>query len=245
MTDGPRSIARLLALLALAVALTGCYEEPVAIATYPPGSGPEVTLPDNSPADTPRPTSSAAPTGTPRPTPTRSPSPPPTPGPTPTPAAGAPGPGCVDGWTNPSPGSDEHEEGVAILTGAMGVAGPWDVAEMRYFIGPEVPWIIDPGYDSVARWYVRAALSDEPDFRGRWLLEKRTELILGVSAVAPFESTGYESPDWTGFVGEGPPTTYLGLPGEWSGIPYDFVTGEGDSGNPGLPDEVVECLADT
>jgi hypothetical protein len=36
-----------------------------------------------------------------------------------------------------------------------------------------------------------------------------------------------------------------GLPGQWSGIPYDFVTGEGDSGQPGLTAEVVGCLDQT
>ena len=54
-------------------------------------------------------------------------------------------------------------------------------------------------------------------YRGRWLIEKRTDQILGVSAVAPWDSTGYESPDWTGFIGEGPPQTYPDLPGLWSG----------------------------
>ncbi len=66
-----------------------------------------------------------------------------------------------------------------------------------------------------------------------------------MSAVAPWDTTGYESPDWTGFIGDGPPTTYLGLPGQWSGIPFDFVTGEGDSGNAGEPPEIVDCLAGT
>lgn len=35
---------------------------------------------------------------------------------------------------------------------------------------------------------------------------------------------------------------YADLPGEWSGIAHDFVTGAGDSGQPGLPDEVADCL---
>lgn len=51
------------------------------------------------------------------------------------------------------------------------------------------------------------------------------------------------SPDWSGFFGEGPPTEYAGLPGAWYGIRYDFVTGEGDSGQPGLPPELLDCLA--
>jgi hypothetical protein len=31
--------------------------------------------------------------------------------------------------------------------------------------------------------------------------------------------TGYASPDWVGFVGEGPPRAYPGLPGTWAGHP--------------------------
>jgi hypothetical protein len=57
-------------------------------------------------------------------------------------------------------------------------------------------------------------------------------------AAAPFDTLGYESPDWRAFVGEGPFRPVPGLPGLWSGIEHDFVTGEGDSGNPGLPPEV-------
>lgn len=189
----------------------------------------------------------AAPTATDTPTPTLVPTPEPTPTASPEPSAdiGSPSADCVHGWVGPDVGSTEYDTGLEILEGHTGATGPWTATDMRYFTGPEVPWILEPEYDEVERWYVKAALVDDPDFRGRWLLERRTELIRGVSAVAPFESSGYESPDWTGFVGEGPPTTYLGLPGEWSGIPYDFVTGEGDSGNPGLPDEVIGCMAGT
>jgi hypothetical protein len=132
-----------------------------------------------------------------------------------------------------------------MIQGQMGVEGPWTVDEMRYFTGPDVPWILDPHYDVVMRWYVKASRTDDPAFHARWLLEQRTDLIRGISAVAAYETTGYESPDWTWFVGDGPPTIYAGLPGEYSGVPYDFVTGEGDSGNPGLPDEVVGCLTGT
>jgi hypothetical protein len=135
--------------------------------------------------------------------------------------------------------------GIDILTGYMGVTGPWVVDEMRYFVGPDAPGVIEPFFENVERWYVRAALQSDPAFRGRFLIEKRTDLILGVAAVAPWETSGYRSPDWTGFIGEGPPTVYLGLPGQWSGIPFDFVTGEGDGGMPGLPPEVAGCLAGT
>jgi hypothetical protein len=141
-------------------------------------------------------------------------------------------------------GAQKYGQALAILEASMGVVGPWNVSEMRYFTGPEVPWIIG-GDPVVERWYVRAALVAEPAFRGRWLIEKRSATVEGVSAVAAWDTVGYESPDWTGFVGEGPPTTYLNLPGQWSGVPYDFVTGQGDSGNPGLPDEVTACLSGT
>ena len=151
--------------------------------------------------------------------------------------------GCVNGWTSPAEGSDEYETGLSILTGYMGVTGPWAVDEMRYFVGPDSPGVIEPFFPNVERWYIRAALESDPSFRARWLIEKRTDQILGVSAIAPWDTSEYESPDWIGFIGEGSPTIYTDLPGQWSGIPYNFVTGEGDGGMPGLPSEVVDCLA--
>lgn len=45
--------------------------------------------------------------------------------------------------------------------------------------------------------------------------------------------------------GDGPPRAYADVPGLWPGIPYDVVTGEGDGGMPGLPDEVLGCLEGT
>lgn len=250
--EGPSCLPRLclIVMIGLSLLVGGCYPEPVAITTFPPAD-------DNSPitaGPTPRPTEQTS--GDPIPTPptvSATPTVPPstdtspplvTPASSPT-AGGSPSAGCVNGWTSPAPGMPEYDEGIAILDGSMGVTGPWTVTEMRYFIGPDAPGIIEPHYEVVERWYVRAfPLSDRP-FRGRWLLEKRTDQILGISAVAPWESFGYESPDWTGFVGAGPPETYIGLPGQWSGIPYDFVTGEDDSGQPGLPAEVTDCLAAT
>ena len=118
-------------------------------------------------------------------------------------------------------------------------------AEMRYFSGPDVPWILEPHYAVVEYWYVRAALVDDPSFQAPLAARAANRRNTGISAVARFDSVGYQSPDWTGFVGEGEPTSYPGLPGQWSGIPYDFVTGDGDSGQPGLPDEVVGCLSGT
>jgi hypothetical protein len=237
-----RLVLAVSALIALAVVATGCISAAPTITNPPPTEIPRVTI--LAP-----PSASIAPTSTPEPTPpTITPSPTPTPTATPTPVAvsgGTPSPGCINGWTAPAFGSAEYAEGLDILSGYMGTTGSWRVSEMRYFTGPDQPGIIEPRYDSVERWYIKAALLNDAGFRGRWLIEKRTDQILGVSAVAPWDTTGYESPDWTGFIGEGPPTTYLGLPGQWSGIPFDFVTGEGDGGNPGEPPEILDCLAGT
>ncbi|CAN5805198.1 hypothetical protein BH24CHL5_BH24CHL5_01320 [soil metagenome] len=233
----------------MAMLLLGCYQEPVAITTFPPTEAPTPTPePTVSPTLEPTPTPTPIELPTPAP-PTASVTPLPLASPTPypgqSPIGGLPGRGCINGWSSPAPGSEEYERGLLILETHMGASGPWAVAEMRYFSGPDAPGVVAPRYEDVERWSVTATLVDDAAFRGRWLLEQRTEAIRGVSAVAPFDSLGYQSPDWTGFVGEGPPTTYLGLPGQWSGIAYDFVTGEGDSGQPGLPDEVVGCLQAT
>lgn len=157
----------------------------------------------------------------------------------------APFDGCINGWISPDPAAAEYGLALSMMDEQMSVSGDWHIDEMRYFTGPDVPWILDPHYDVVDYWYVRGTLASEPGFAGRWLLEQRTELIRGISAVAPYTSKGYQSPDWTGFTGDGPPQSYLGLPGEWAGVPYDFVTGEGDSGEPGLPDQVIGCLSGT
>ena len=156
-----------------------------------------------------------------------------------------PSDGCINGWISPDPASAEYGLVLSMMDDQMAVTGDWHVDEMRYFTGPDVPWILDPHYDVVDYWYVRGSLVNEPAFAGRWLVEQRTDLIRGISAVASYSSKGYQSPDWTGFTGDGPPQSYLGLPGEWAGVPYDFVTGEGDSGEPGLPDQVIGCLSGT
>ncbi len=131
----------------------------------------------------------------------------------------------------------------------MGLNDPFnvdvlDVDDIRYFTGPDPENILEPRYENLDRWYIKATPVDaDPTYRGRWLVERRTETVLGVSAVAPFDTTGFESPDWSGFEGDGAPRAIEGLPGKWGGIQYDFVTGEGDSGFPGLPASQVGCLA--
>ena len=206
-----------------------------------------------APSPTPTPTPSAVPTPTPMltatatlaPTPSPTPVSVATPSPSPTVAVGLPGPGCINGWTSPVEGSEERAEGIDILANYMGLTAPLDVVDMRYFLGPDPDFILEPRFENFEHWYIKATLSTDPTYAGRWLIEKRNESRLGVSAVAPFDTAGYESPDWSAFVGDGPPRTIAGLPGMWSGIQYDFVTGEGDVGFPGLPEELSECLTGT
>jgi hypothetical protein len=165
---------------------------------------------------------------------------------------------CVNGYTVPPPAAPLRLDGLQVLAEALADAAgerlhpdDFDVEEMRYFEGPESPPSEREYLLNVRRWYVKAALKDDPDFAGRFLVERRT-FGAGLAAVAPFDSEGFESPDWIGFQYEGADAgreAYQGLPGMWPGTPYDFVRGtslQGDEvvfGFPGLPAEVVGCLA--
>jgi hypothetical protein len=159
--------------------------------------------------------------------------------------SGAPVTGCTNGWKTPAVGSPERQAPLDIIRDRMGVEGLFKVEEMRYFTGPEVPWVKEPRPEVVERWYVKASLVEEPSFQARWIVERRDEDRQGIAAVAKFTSSGYLSPDWRGFVGDGEPQAVPGLPGTWTGVNYDFVTGEGDSGNRGLPDENEGCMLGT
>jgi hypothetical protein len=233
-------VATLTLLVAAACAGAPTSPAPTAPAStdQPPLPTPDLASPTSQPTPTPGPVS-PTPTPTPVPTPIALPSP--TSGP---PQVGLPADSCVDGWQSPVVGSDKWSEGLEMLGLEMGLDSGLEVDEMRYFTGPDVPWIIEPHYPVVERWYIKARQADDASFAGRWLLEARTDRVRGISAVAPHDTVGFASPDWVGFFGEGPPRAYPDLPGTWAGIPYDFVTGEGDGGQPGLPDEVVGCLDD-
>lgn len=199
----PRRLARILVAVVLVGLIGGCYEEPVAITTFPPTDAPASADPNQSPYPTLAPTS------------------------------GEPTADCVNGWLTPSPGSAEYDDALSILADQLGVEGPWQLDAIRYFTAT----------DGVLRWYVRGAMATDANFRGRFVIEARND-DAGVVAVAPYESSGFQSPDWTGFIGEGEPRTYLGLPGQWTGTSYDYVSG-GGSGQPGLPAEVIGCVSDT
>lgn len=167
---------------------------------------------------------------------------------------------CVNGYTVPPEGDPAREEGLRILAkavsdavGARVTSTDFAVEEMRYFEGPESPPSERDYILNVRRWYVKASLAEDPGFAGRFLVERRT-FGPGLAAVAPFDSQGFASPDWIGFQYEGEDSarrTYDGLPGTWGGTPYDFVRGktldrkEEIFGFPGLPVEVIGCLAGT
>lgn len=162
---------------------------------------------------------------------------------------------CVNGWTEPQD-PDQRELPFHVIRRTQRIDGEFDVVEMRYFEGPEAPPTDKAYLETIDRWYVKAIHRDDPTFRGRWLIEERP-FGSGLAAAAPFESSGFSSPDWVGFQQElGVEERLrrypeLDLPGRWRGRPYDFVTGvDLESGDAifrfsGLPDEVAGCLAGT
>jgi hypothetical protein len=200
--------------------------------------------------------------GGPDPFPDRSPSPSPSPFPstpalasptppalpqTPPPTSGDPSETCVDGWTTPPSDSPLAAKPLRIIGRTVRIPGEPVIVEMRYFTGPESP-PSDKGYiKTVRRWYVKLYTEADLRFQGRFLVESR-EFGDGVAAVAPYDTDGYRSPDWSGFqwnAADPKPRPYPGLPGEWSGIRFDFVKGGAGLDIPGLPDEVTGCLDGT
>ncbi|MEX0991439.1 MAG: hypothetical protein WD004_04120 [Actinomycetota bacterium] len=150
----------------------------------------------------------------------------------------------MGGWRKPN-GSD-LDAAVSLLQRVTGIKGEFDVRDARAFVGPESPPRDDVGYLSrVTRWYIKGGVGSDPLARGRFLVEKR-QFGVGVVAVAPYETSGFGSPDWRGFQLDGkPPRPVDGLPGRWSGVPYDFVEGGNGLGLPGLPTDVADCLRGT
>ena len=200
------------------------------------GDDPSSNSPPNSPppASTVPPTSGAA-----------TPVAPPSPFATPPRTHGAVASDCAHGWVTPHEGTARFLEPLGIIRRTSGIQGPLVVMDMRYFEGPESP-PSEQGYLlEVQRWYVRLYAKDDPAFQGRFLVEAR-RFGGGLSAVAAFDTSGWSSPDWMGFQfdsADRTPRSYPGLPGTWEGVPYDFVKGGAGLQIPGLPAEVVGCLA--
>ncbi len=176
-----------------------------------------------------------------------SPVPPPSPPPSPPPRRGPSTSTCVNGWVRPAKNSPKFTSPIGVIRRATGVRGPLVITDIRYFTGPESP-PSDKGYILVVeRWYVRAYSRRDPSFQGRFLVEAR-RFGQGVSAVAPYDTDGFRSPDWIGFqydAADPVRRSYPGLPGRWEGTPYDFVDGGAGLTIPGLPAEVAGCLNGT
>lgn len=178
--------------------------------------------------------------------PTGSPTPPVTPA-SPPPTAAVASAGCVHGWTTPKTGTPMFTDPLGIIRRTTGVKGPLVVVDMRHFTGPESPPSVQGYLLVVERWYIKLYAQDDLTFQGRFLVEAR-RFGRGVAAVAPYDTSGFRSPDWTGFQFDSAhtaPRAYPGLPGRWSGIPYDFVRGGEGLKIPGLPDEAIGCLDGT
>jgi len=156
-------------------------------------------------------------------------------------------PTCVHGWTTPPATSPLFTDPLGIIRRTTRVQGPLVVVDLRSFTGPESP-PSDKGYLlEIQRWYVKLYAQDDRSFRGRFLVESRV-FGRGLSAVAPYATKGWRSPDWRGFQydeGLTKKRAVPGLPGTWSGVEYDFVKGGAGLDFPGLPHEVVGCLSGT
>ena len=159
-------------------------------------------------------------------------------------SGGPAGPGCVGGWVRPEEGTPDFTDPIGLIRKVAPFTGPYVVVDMRLFVGPESP-PSEKGYlKDIRRWYVKLYAADDLAYQGRFLVEQR-RFGRGVVAVAPYDTSGFASPDWVGFQYDGsdPETVaYDGLPGQWRGIPYDFVAGGGGLTIPGLPDDVGRCL---
>ncbi len=162
----------------------------------------------------------------------------------PPPTSGEASDTCVDGWRAPPVDTALALKPLRIIRRTVRLPREPVIVEMRYFTGPESP-PSEKGYIStIERWYVKLYSEADPRFQGRFLVESRL-FGDGVAAVAPCDTEGFRSPDWSGFQwneADPEPRAYPGLPGEWSGIRYDFVKGGAGLDIPGLPAEVRGCL---
>jgi hypothetical protein len=170
---------------------------------------------------------------------------PPAPPPEPPATSGAPSANCAGGWVTPEAGTTDFTDPIGVIRRTAPFDGPYEVVDMRMFVGPESP-PSDKGYISeIRRWYVKLYAAEESAYQGRFLVEER-RFGKGVAAVAPYDTAGYASPDWVGFQwADEPAEAYDGLPGRWQGLPYDFVRGGAGLTIPGLPAEVDGCLDGT
>ena len=170
---------------------------------------------------------------------------------TPPKTQGAPSATCVQGWTTPPAGSPDATDPLGIIRRSTGEKAPFEVVDMRLFVGPESPPSVGDGakgyLQNIRRWYVKLYAPHDLAFQGRFIVEQRV-FGRGLAAVAPYDTKGFRSPDWRGFQydsADTQPRAILGLPGTWTGVEYDFVKGGEGLDLPGLPAAVVGCLRST
>jgi hypothetical protein len=237
VTSMRRLPAFFLALLAAATMLAACESDPSvggSAEVAPSGSTPGAVIASSGPT----------PTAVPSPTEPALPHKPP-------PTSGKPSPTCKGGWVTPAEGSPDATDPLGIIRRTTGEDAAFEVVDMRLFVGPESPPSVGEGakgyLQDIRRWYVKLYAPDDLSFQGRFLVEQRV-FGRGLAAVAPYDSRGFRSPDWFGFQFESAstePVSYPGLPGEWTGTAYDFVTGGEGLDLPGLPEAVAGCLDGT
>ena len=145
------------------------------------------------------------------------------------------------------PGTPQFTDPLGIVRRTTGVRGPLVVVDMRRFIGPESP-PSEQGYLlAVERWYIKLYARDDVAFQGRFLVEAR-RFGRGVAAVAPYDTEGFESPDWIGFQFDSASIARRATRDCPDGGRASRTTSfDGGAGLkiPGLPDEVLGCLAGT
>ena len=212
----------------------------------PPDDGFAAAPSAESPAESPTPSDEFTPSASVAPSPTRPADPEPAPK-----TRGAPSTTCVEGWRTPARDTPLFTDPLGIVRRTAPVDGEFVVVDMRTFVGPESPPSVGDsakGYlQDIRRWYIKLFVESDYSYAGRFIVESRV-FGRGLSAVAPYDSKGFRSPDWTGFQWNSAETAaaaYPGLPGRWRGNPYDFVRGGAGLEIPGLPDEVRGCLEGT
>lgn len=165
----------------------------------------------------------------------------------PPPTSGPATAACVDGWTTPAAGTPLAAEPIRVIRRTVRLPGEPTIVDLRYFTGPESP-PSEKGYLlTIERWYVKLFTPDDLTFQGRFLVERR-EFGSGVVGVAPYDTRGFRSPDWSGFLWDGGDRRrrlYPGLPGRWAGVRFDFVRGGAGLTVAGLPPQVRGCLDST
>ena len=162
-------------------------------------------------------------------------------------ANGSPSSSCLHGWSTPGTTAPEIREALTVIRTTLRISSALQVVTDRFFTGPESPNGDDKGYLQVVdRFYVKAREKKDPSLGGRFLVERR-QFGIGLVAAAPFDTSGYDSHDWTGFQYQAgsQPQRVKDIPGTVQAVTYDFVDGGQGLDFPGLPADVAGCMDGT